>query len=52
MVVTRSDLDISVDLFILFILFIYLFIYLFIEYLYRPYISDKFFFSFTNDTKT
>ena len=45
MVVTRSYLDISVDLFILFI-------YLFIEYLYRPYISDKFFFSFTNDTKT
>ena len=48
MVVTRSYLDISVDLFILFIYFIYLFI----EYLYRPYISDKFFFSFTNDTKT
>ena len=45
MVVTRSYLDISVDLFILFV-------YLFIEYLYRPYISDKFFFSFTNDTKT
>ena len=42
MVVTRSYLDISVDLFILFILFIYLFIYLLNIYTGRIFLTSSF----------